>query len=113
MSDPFPSLNLVAAVPKQFDSLLPVLNRLCRTGLRLSLFQRISQLHHWFKSYGNFAKQVDFVYWWSCIGKSLRADCKAGIVFPIVLNGVFSDGWVGKKIISCISTPNNKNRQEL
>ena len=27
---------------------------------------------YWFKSYGDFAEWVDFVYWWSCIGKGLR-----------------------------------------
>ena len=36
-------------------------------------------LHYWFKSYGNIAEWVDFDYWWSCIGKGLRADCEAGL----------------------------------
>ena len=26
-------------------------------------------MHHWFKSYSQFAGAVDFAYWWSCIGK--------------------------------------------
>ena len=27
---------------------------------------------YWFKSCDNFDEWVDFVYWWSCIGKGLR-----------------------------------------
>ena len=30
-------------------------------------------MHHWFKSYSDFAKVVNFAYWWSCIGKGLRS----------------------------------------
>ena len=30
-----------------------------------------SKSHYWFKSYGDFAKWVDFAYWWSFIGKGL------------------------------------------
>ena len=44
---------------------------LCCTCLGHS--QRISKLHHWFKSRGNFDEWVDFVYWWSCNGKGLRS----------------------------------------
>ena len=31
-------------------------------GLGYSKSQRISKLHHWFKSYGDFARLVDFAY---------------------------------------------------
>ena len=34
--------------------------------------QRVSKFHYWFKSYSDFDQLVDFVYWWSCIGKGLR-----------------------------------------
>ena len=30
--------------------------------------QRASKLHYWFKSYGDFAEQVDFAYWLSFSG---------------------------------------------
>ena len=30
--------------------------------------QRVSKLHYWFKSYGNFAEWVDVVNWWSFRG---------------------------------------------
>jgi hypothetical protein len=36
-------------------------------------------VNHWFKSYGDLDEQVDFAYWWSCIGMGLRAACKAGL----------------------------------
>ena len=39
---------------------------------RDSKSRRASQLHYWFKSYGNFDDWVNFVYWWSCIGKGSR-----------------------------------------
>ena len=37
-----------------------------------------SKSHYWFKSNGNIAEWVDFACWLSCIGKGLRAACKAG-----------------------------------
>ena len=33
------------------------------------------------KSYSDFAEEVGFSYWWSCIGKGQRAACNAGWVF--------------------------------
>ena len=33
---------------------------------------RASKSHGWFKSYGDFAKYVNFAYWWTFIGKGLR-----------------------------------------
>ena len=39
--------------------------------------------HHWFKSYSHLTEWVDFAYWWSCIGKGLRAACEAGL-FPML-----------------------------
>ena len=30
--------------------------------------QRASESDYWFKSYANFAKRVDFAYWWSFSG---------------------------------------------
>ena len=32
-------------------------------------------LHHWFKSYVDFAEWVDSAYWWSFIGKGTPAAC--------------------------------------
>ena len=34
--------------------------------------RRVSKLHYWFKSYGDFAEWVDFAHWWRFIGKGLR-----------------------------------------
>ena len=42
----------------------------CYNFLENFKYQRASKLHHWFKSYGDFAKWVDFAHWWSFIGKS-------------------------------------------
>ena len=36
-------------------------------------------MHYWFESYSNFAEWVGFACWSSCIGKSLRAACEAGL----------------------------------
>ena len=33
--------------------------------------QKVSKLHYWFKSYGDFAEWVNFAYWRSFIGKGL------------------------------------------
>ena len=33
---------------------------------------RASKSLFWLQSYGDFAKWVDFAYWWSCIGTGLR-----------------------------------------
>ena len=38
-----------------------------------------SKSHYWFKSYWDFAELVDLACWRSCIGKGLRAACKAGL----------------------------------
>ena len=40
---------------------------------------RASKLHDWYKSYSDFAEWEDFSCWWSCIGKGVRAACKAGL----------------------------------
>ena len=40
--------------------------------------RRASKLHDWFKSYGGFAKYVNFAYWWTFIG-SAPAACAAGL----------------------------------
>ena len=34
--------------------------------------EKASKLHHWLKSYSDFAELVDFAYWWSCINKGVR-----------------------------------------
>ena len=51
------------------------------TDLGHSKYQKTSKLHHWFKSSGDLAEYMDFSYWWSCIGKGLRAACEAGLFF--------------------------------
>ena len=53
-----------------------------------------SNLHDWLKSYGDFAAWVDYAYWWSCIGKVLRAACKA-IFF--LKTFVFSEKFINIK----------------
>ena len=35
--------------------------------------KRASKLHYWFKSYRNFAKWVDFAYWWNLGVEGLRS----------------------------------------
>ena len=41
---------------------------------------RASKLYNWFKSYGDFAEWVDFVYWWSFSREgSAPAACAAGL----------------------------------
>ena len=30
--------------------------------------KKASKLHYWYKSYGSFAKRLDFAYWWSLSG---------------------------------------------
>ena len=54
---------------------------LCCTGLGHSKLQRMTKLHNWFKSYGNFNEWVDFALWWSCIGKGLQVPCEAGLIY--------------------------------
>ena len=41
-------------------------------------------MHHLFKSYGDFAELVDFVYWFNCIvkGLSLQPVCASGLSLP-------------------------------
>ena len=56
-----------AATPKRF-----VMERLVTKTYVLNLKRCLV------KSYGEW---VDFVYWWSCIGKGLHAACKAGLFF--------------------------------
>ena len=36
---------------------------------KIDYVTRASKSHYWFKSYGNFAESVDFVYWWSFSGE--------------------------------------------
>ena len=38
-----------------------------------------SKSHYNFKGFGDFAEWVDFVCWWSCIGKGLLAACETGL----------------------------------
>ena len=48
-------------------------------------------LHHWFKSYGNFAEWVDFAYWWRLElhrEGSAPAACAAGLFNELL-------GWRG------------------
>ena len=54
----------------------------CYNFLENSKYQSASKLHHWFKSYGDFDKWVDFAYWWSFSGEgAASATCAAGLFF--------------------------------
>ena len=41
-------------------------------------------MHHWFKSYGDFAENVDFDYWWSCIRKGLLSTGLPSLVYSLL-----------------------------
>ena len=42
---------------------------------------KTSKSHHWIKSYGDFAEEVDFAYWWSCIEEGSARSLKGRLVF--------------------------------
>ena len=66
-------------MPKRLKMALPVIKETILTLFRDSTSK--SKLHCWFKSYGDFAEWLDFVYWWSFIRKGLRATCEAGLFY--------------------------------
>ena len=41
---------------------------------------------HWFKSYGDFNKDVDVAHWWRCIGKGLQSMGLACLDFITTIN---------------------------
>ena len=57
-----------------------------------SKYQRASKSHYWFKSYGNFAEWVNFVYWWRYIGKGLRLQpAQQACLLLQILAGITTD----------------------
>ena len=52
---------------------------IAQPGLYFFFLSDLYKLHHWFKSYGDFAEWVDFSYWLSCIGKDLHSFSKASL----------------------------------
>ena len=64
-----------------------------------SKYRRASKLHCWLKSYGDFAKWVDFAYWWSfCREGSASAACAAGMLLDSYLILLKSSVLVSKVI---------------
>ena len=62
------------SIPKDIKIALLIkkLQRFCKRGGFCRLVELYRELHHWFKSYRDFAKGVDFADWWNCIEKDLR-----------------------------------------
>ena len=50
-----------------------------------------STLHYWFKSYGNFAKLVDFAYWWSFSSEGFASAAYAAGLFYLIY--IDDDGY--------------------
>ena len=68
------------ARPKRFEIYLPFIKKNIYKNVAQAQDipnpERTSKSHNWFNSYGNSAKEVDFVCWWNSLG--LCAVCKAG-----------------------------------